>query len=76
MKTYHSFKEIDQELERLNAEAEKELDHIKTHYGDIKTSLGTISTLSSIMMSFIRKETIHKIKTQLKRNLKKKPKKA
>ena len=35
MKTYHSFKEIDQELERLNKEAEQELNHIKTHYFDL-----------------------------------------
>ena len=75
MKTYHSFKEIDQELERLNTEAEQELDHIKTHYGDIKTSLGSISTLSSIIMSFIRKEAVNKVKSQLKRKRKKKSEK-
>ncbi len=75
MKTYHSFKEIDQELKRLNVEAEKELDYIKTHYGDIKTNLGSIGTLSSMIMSFVRKEAVNKVKSQLKRKLKKKAKK-
>ncbi len=70
MKKYHSFKQINKELELLNKEAEKELTHIKEHYGDIKNTLGSISTLSGIIMSFIRKETIAKIKTQLKRNKK------
>ena len=75
MKTYHSFKEIDQELERLNKEAEQELNHIKTHYGDIKTNLGSISTLSGIMMSFIRKQAVSKVTSQLKKKLIKKVKK-
>jgi len=67
MKKYHSFKQIDKELELLNKEAEQELAHIKMHYGDIKSSLINISSLSSVILGFIRNEIIAKIKTQLKR---------
>lgn len=67
MKKYHSFKQIDQELEALNKEAQQNMEVIKANYGDIKSTLKNITTFGGILREFIRNKAVAQIISRIKR---------
>ena len=67
MKKYHSFKQIDQELEALNKEAQQNMEVIKANYGDIKSTLKNITAFGGILREFIRNKAVAQIISRIKR---------
>ena len=67
MKKYHSFKQIDQELEALNKEAQQNMEVIKANYGDIKSTLKNITTFGGILREFIRNKAVAQIISRIRR---------